>query len=319
MHRKLMIILTLLCGVGGAVLRGLELAFAFEPGTSLLAPWHAYSVSLIVLSFVFAAAAIFLTLRNKKPESEPVSALWLAAELAAALMLAASGALSFSPDPSATMLARAVYGIMAIVSAGCVAALALAVRNRRLTATSGFGFIATVPVFWSCYGLCLDFWGHSGISTRSAYMYGMFALIFLTLALFSAAGFIFRDAKRKRGSLYCLLGIFFAVVTLGGSLLARIAFAPPPSLLADIAVLPTDSMLRLGFVVLHLLCLYQAIEKGRFAFEPAKKAPVIMEPSDIPAYEALGDELEAELSRLEGGFETEFDSDDTEQITDNDG
>jgi hypothetical protein len=254
-----MLLLTLLCGAGGAVLRSFQLANSFDPHTSLIESGDPVTISLMALSAAFAAAvAVYAyTLRDKAPGvPKPLGKIWMAVELAALAALFSASAVDIYIGVTRARAAAVCLGVLGLLT--WAALLMISLNVNKLPFTSATGFWATVPIFWACLMLITEFWGHAGNPVRNTYVYGMLAAVFCTLALYTAAGFFFGRGKPARAALYTLPGIYFAVVTLGGSLLSNLLGDPV------VAPLSLATLLRLTFIALHLSAVTAAIQYGRF-------------------------------------------------------
>ncbi|MCL1806140.1 MAG: hypothetical protein FWG31_00385 [Oscillospiraceae bacterium] len=272
------LLLAILCGLGAAVLRGFQLTGSFDSETALIPAGDTVTIALMVLSAVFAAVVIatFLLRRGKAaPQPKTLPKAWLVIELAALAALALSSSFDLANGFTEQRVSSICLGFL-----GLAGAASLLMITKRINALpSAAGFWATVPVFWSCLMMIMEFWGHAGNPVRNTYVYGMFATVFCTLALYAAAGFFFGKANAGRVFLYALPGVYFATLTLGGALLAEQLGQP-------IIQLSTASLLRYAFIVLHLSAVVIAVQYGRLT-------PPKPEPEDEP--------------NPENGEETEYD------------
>jgi hypothetical protein len=260
-----MLFLTLLCGLAAAVLRGFQLANSFDPRTALIEPGDPMTVSLMALSALFAVlvVAYLFARRGKQAPAKPLGGFWFIAEFAALFSLFAASALDLYTGFANGRVSVICLGFLGLFAGGALLMIALSVN--KLSFTSVTGFWATVPVFWACLMLIIEFWGHAGNPVRNSYVYGMLATVLCTLALYAIAGSFFRKAKPGRVLLYALSGVYFAVLTLGGALLGQWLGDP-------MVTLAPASMLRLAFIALHLSAAAVAVLYGRFT-PPPKDEP----------------------------------------------
>jgi hypothetical protein len=277
----LILYLTLLFGIGAAVTRGFQLNNSFDRDTALIAPGDPPTVLLMVMSAAFiVVVTAWIRLRLKRPEEpgegaeKPLGSVWYFVQFAALASLFSASVIElingfryaqwadFFTRNSNIRWSAACLGILGLLSTAALLMVALNINKRP--AGSAPGFWATVPVFWSCLMLVTDFWGQAGSPVRSAYVYGMLASVFCTIALYTVAGFFFGRLKRGGALFYSLSGIYFALLTLGGFIFAL-------SLGDPMYQLPLPAMLRFGFVILHLSAVTAAILPGKFSPSPVSK------------------------------------------------
>jgi hypothetical protein len=264
-----MLLITLLLGAGAAVLRGFQLSRSFN-ANALIEPGDPVTVLLIIVSVVFAVIAfVFVRQRIAKAdaptESRSLGIAWFLVQFAALSFLFSSSVIElingFSTDFSIRWSAVCL-GVLGVLST--VSLFMIALNINRHPSGSAAGFWATLPVFWSCLMLVTDFWGQAGVPVRSAYVYGMFGAVFCTVALYSIAGFFFGRGRPAGTLFYAFSSVFFSVLTLGGYLLATQLGEP-------IYSLSLTSMLRYGFIILHLTAAAWAVLTRRFEPAPAEE------------------------------------------------
>ena len=258
-------------GLLGGGLRLTQLLYAFEPKTQLPHPWHPASVGLFALSLFFAATAVFLSseIRVLWPESHSFHTPIKASMLFSAVLLAAMAALDIVALMNEFKLSKFMYILLTFFACGSIAALGL--RLERLGHSTIDGFLFTVVVFWCCFTLVLDFWGHAANPVLSAYVYHMFSLISLALALYNAAGFFFGRGNVKWVLVFCSLGVYFALVT-GISLLAY-PFLNRSETTLQMAETEPLVLIRLVFTTVFLSALSVAVSRGVVKREGAEKIP----------------------------------------------
>ncbi len=271
----MILIITLVCSVAAAVLRGFQLANSFAPD-QLIPSGDPVTITLMVLcGLVVAAAALYAFFGEKKKRTfpslqNPLGNVWLIVEMLAAVAFftASVGDLVKGiQDKRVSLICLGVLGLLA-----SAAVLLMALSANRLKPNTATGFWFTIPVYWCCFLLFVDFTGFAGNPVRNAFMYGMLASIFCTLALNAAAGMFFGKAKRGRLIFFSLSAVFFASLTLGGSLFARVILNPETY--PDAAILSYPEMLKLTFIFFHTVALVLAVQKGWLAPPEEPETPV---------------------------------------------
>lgn len=259
----MILIITLLCAAAAAVLRGFQLARSFNPADQLIANGDPLTIALMVFCVLFLAGMalhLFVSAKKKQPSrlngSPALGTVWKAVEsLAAAAFLGASG-IDLIMGIRETRVSIICLGALGVLASAAVLLTALSANRLKPNTATGFWF--TIPVYWCCLLLFVDFTGFAGNPVRNAFMYGMLASVFCTLALNAAAGMFFGKPKRGRLLFYAVSAAFFACLTLGGSLFARVFYNPG----IDAAVLSVSEMLKLAFITLHAGALAFAVQKG---------------------------------------------------------
>lgn len=207
-------------GVGGFLLRRWELSTAFE-ASGLAIPWAASTLFLIAWS-VAVVLALALLCRGQKNELKDYGssfstrgnwAYLVVTALAAACLLVAGffGLTDELGGLDAPHLLRMLLWVMCILSFFCV--LTVILNNFR-----GGGRKYSAALLAPAYTCCL--WLVAAYQQRSAdpvvldYVYGLFAIICTLLGLYFTAGFSFERAKVWRCAFFCLLSVYFGIVTL---------------------------------------------------------------------------------------------------------
>jgi hypothetical protein len=274
----LILFLTLLFGAAAAVIRGFQLTSSFDPQTALIEPGDLPTVFLIAMSAAFVIlTAVYLWLKKsnnpgKRLDNErPLGGVWFFVQLTALASLFSASCVDvingFSDARWSEFFTRdsnirwsvVCLGFLGLLSTGALLMVSLNMNKRP--SGSAPGFWATVPIFWSCLMLVTDFWGQAGSPVRSAYVYGMLASVFCTIALYTVAGFFFGRAKPAGAMFYALPGIYFSVLTLGGYLFSLWLGDP-------IYTLSLSAMFRHGFIILHLSASAVALLRGKLTPPP---------------------------------------------------
>jgi hypothetical protein len=255
----LILLITILLGLGAAVLRGFQLTSSFDPRTALIEPGDPLTVSLMALSFAFGAAVIGYAFIKRGKEYRPkrLGVFWQGAAFAAlaALLVSSGHDLFMGFFDQGARLGLISLGFLGLFSAAAL--LMIALKINALDFSSITGFWATIPVFWACLVLITDYWGQMGNPVRNAYVYGMIGTVCCALALYALAGFFFDKVKPARFLLFALPGVFFTTLTAGGAVIGRLLGEPifPPSF---------PALFRLIFIALHLSAMTAAVLCGRF-------------------------------------------------------
>ncbi len=218
-------------GVGGFFLRRWELATAFEEN-GLAIPRMPATIALIVLSIVLALAFALLC-RGGKHElkdyrsafSAPNNWAYLAAAAVAAAFLLVSSLLGAKTqmDSGSPGLLRLLLCAMCLVSFVCV--LTVAMNNFR--ARSGqYSLPLLLPAYTGCLWLVTAYQQRAADPVVLDYVYELFAIVCTLLGLYFSAGFSFGRAKVWRCAFFCLLSVYFSIVTLadGHDLSTRLLF-----------------------------------------------------------------------------------------------
>ncbi len=212
-------LLAVLGGVGGFFLRRWELSTAFE-SSGLAIPWAPASVVLLVWSAVLALAFALLC-RGAKHELKDYGGAFAArgnwgylivAALAAACLLAA-GVFGLADELGGgePRRLRLLLWAMCIVSFGCVLTV---VRNNFLAQGRRYSLALLAPAYTCCLWLVLAYQQRSADPVILDYVYELLAIVCTLLGLYFTAGFSFERAKVWRCAFFCLLSVYFGVVTL---------------------------------------------------------------------------------------------------------
>ena len=218
-HVILPILLALVGGAGGFLLRRWELATVFD-SNGLPTLWSAPSLLLIALSVVLTVAFILLV---RKPAHVPADYaegfsagnnwLYLMAMAFAACALLMAGILGlrshilFGPGQLLTTLTD----LFCLLSFFCVLSAALA--NFR-GSTQRFDLLLLAPGYTFCLWLVCSYQEQASDPVVLDYVYQMLAIICSLIGMYFSAGYSFGRPKFRRCAVFSLLGIFFTLVTL---------------------------------------------------------------------------------------------------------
>ena len=212
-------LLALAGGFGGFLLRRWELSAAFD-ASGLAIPWAPSSLLLILWSLLIAGAILLLC---RKPLHAPkgyddgfaavgnLYYLVLSAVAAVCLLLAGVLGLGGEFTGGAPGLLRMLLWVLCLVSCICVVSTVLA--NFR-GAQRSFNLILLAPAYTFCVWLVVAYQQRAADPVVQDYMYELFAIICALLAFYFTAGFSFGKAKVWPCAVFCLLSVYFGVVTL---------------------------------------------------------------------------------------------------------
>lgn len=216
-------LLAVLGGVGGFFLRRWELSTAFETSGLAISGAPA-AVALIVWSAVIAVAFALLC-RGAKQELKDYGgsfsargnwAYLVVTALAAACLLVA-GVFGLADELGGLAAPRLLWLLlwaMCILSFVCV--LVVSLGNFRGTGCKR-SLALLAPAYTCCLWLVCAYQQHSADPVIADYVYKLFAIICTLLGLYFTAGFSFERAKIWRCAFFCLLSVYFGVVTLADS------------------------------------------------------------------------------------------------------
>ena len=269
-------------GIAAGVIRSFELAYGFDAKAQLPKRGSIYPILLLVISALFAASAILLSSfkRHKREETNRAPLMWLILEAVGAAMLVLSSffGLYALKAPDAFHIALLVFHLLGIISAGCIFTAAFLTFKGVLNKNTGF--YNTIPIFWCCFTLVLDFWSHSSTPVKSAYIYVMLGLIFMTMAIQGVAGFFFDRPHGRRVLLCGAAGIFLSVLTLVSLACYRMLKADTALKAADVTI---PAVFKFAFVALHMSALIIGVRNNYF-IRPELPTPEKPEPEQ--AWEA---------------------------------
>ena len=263
----LALVVTVLFSLAGVMLRALSLAYEFDPHTQLLARRAPLAVAVAILGLPLALAVFLLLRRNKAIPARPreLERIWLLPQMAAALCLAGAGVVYllryfsiggvYFESESIPVL---VFALLSLLAALSIAVVALQAVKGKLA--SGYGLYLTIPVFWGCYHMVLDFWSYAGNPVLANFAFAILSFTCLTLAMYNATRCFYENNKKRMFALFSLMGVFFASIALLGSVIAKIFLITGPVPLAADLSLPR--ILILSFVLLHSLSLFWLSEKN---------------------------------------------------------
>lgn len=218
-------------GLGGFFLRRWELAAAFEEN-GLAIPWTAPTLALIALSVILAAAFALLC-RGSRHELKTYGDAFSAPGNLAYMVIAAVAA--------AALLLAGFYGLRTELTGGqpgllrlllyamCVAAfvsILIIIPNNFRAKGRQYSLTLLLPAYACCLWLVTAYQQRAADPVVLDYVYELFAIICTLLALYFTAGFSFGKVKVWRCAFFCLLSVYFSIVTMadGHDLSTRLLF-----------------------------------------------------------------------------------------------
>ncbi len=223
MHRSVFLpLFSVLAGCVGALLRRYEIAHAFEPDTGLAIAGYPASTALLCLSAaVLVIAAVFL--RGGAVPSGPIpyqtafyapEAGYAAAICFSSLILFASAAAGFGQyfSGAEARISRLILFFFTAVSGLCV--LLTGLRTYRKKDPEQINALLLVPAFFACLWLVLVYQSNAADPVLLSYIYELLAVVCAVLGLYSIAGFGFGRGRVRRTAYYCLMGVYFSMVTI---------------------------------------------------------------------------------------------------------
>jgi hypothetical protein len=251
------ILITLFFGFAAGGLRALELQLAWDPELGVMSPGHPASLGLIAVSIVFFLIMLPLTRVRSKPTGERVASArhtptYLTADILAAAALLVSAYLDINrhaqlAETGGASTSLLVFSLLTVFTGLCMVMLMR--MTLRGVVDKAYGFYMTVPVFWSCFWLIMEFAANSANPILLSYTYEILAIVFIVLALYSMAGFFFDMPHTSQTLLYCVMGAFFSCITVLGPILSYVFWGVwPVEGSADWA-----QFFRFLFATIHLL------------------------------------------------------------------
>lgn len=206
-------------GFGGFLLRRWELTAVFD-ASGLAVPWAPATVALILWSLLIAVVFFFFcrNLRNELKGYDdsftvPNYGLYLPviAMACACLLLAGVFGLYGTFSGGAPGLLRLLLWVLCLISLVCIVYTTLA--NFRGQERK-FDLMLLLPAYTFCVWLVVAYQKRAADPVVLDYMYELFAIVCALLAFYFTAGFSFSKPKVWPCSIFCLLAVYFGIVTL---------------------------------------------------------------------------------------------------------
>lgn len=219
------LVLTIVAGVIGYMLRRRELDTIFDETTGLAQQYAPVSLVLIGMSVLICVVLILFTqgINNKRDVTfctafgykSSVPALLIL--IMSMFMIVASGYwLMVNSSDEGSIAKDMVWGVLTVLAGAALAATAI--KTYRGQKAKEPAMLTMVPVVYLCVLLILSYMERAADPVLLRYVYEFFALAFCLMAFYYIAGFAF-DKVRGRRMLFCArAAVYFIFVTLAGDL-----------------------------------------------------------------------------------------------------
>lgn len=238
-----------LIALAGAILRGLNLIYGYEPVTNLPVRGDMAATGLIVLS-VLAVLALLVWGRPFRADrgiqfedafsggGTPFKMI----SVLCGLFMCAAGALGLyvtvSGDPAvplAANLSQLPLWLLAIFTGACFVGIAAGLGRGSIT--EGVALLTIIPMFWACFDLIITFKDNGASPFVGLYGVELLAATLLSYAFYVLAGFLYGVGKPAQFIFSAGLAVFFCLTCVGGAVIALASGA-------QIAVPPVTVLLR---------------------------------------------------------------------------
>ena len=224
-------ILAALLGVFGGVFRGLSLLNGYEPQTHLPIAGDNFQLMLIILSVVSVVIFVILCARFKfdaEPQFEKAfisdSAGYKTLCVLSALITILCGAGGFyfaltnSDKSFYSHITEFPLWILAVLTG--VAIIGLIRAKENITESSAY--FTLIPMFWAAFDLIVIFKNNSSSPFVGYYSFELIPSVFLTLAFYAFASFLYSKPKPRFMLFASSLAIVFSLVCVIGTVMAHI-------------------------------------------------------------------------------------------------
>jgi len=213
-----MALIGVLAGVVGFLLRHQEVATVFDPVSGLAERGATITITLALFSLAVVALLFGLSFIDSKRTLSSFQEAF-GGGIFGTLLLACLGLCVFALAGLEFMLLSERDGLDPFALARLGAAL-LAGPALMLTAILGWrggnvAIPAALPVFWLCIWLIANHMDQASNPVLLSYVYQLFAIASLLLALYYVAGYAFRQEKPRRLLFFSSTALFFTGVTMG--------------------------------------------------------------------------------------------------------
>lgn len=226
-------IIALIFGVAGGVLRGITLLNGYEPQTLLPIYNDKFQIILTILSVI--CAVLFLVLCKTKCQNLPKdfekafassSSITKTVCVISAALMFIFGAVGFytavtSPNQNIyTRISEFPLWILAVLSAVAIIIITSALSKQSISESNAN--LLLIPMFWAAFDLIVVFKQNASSPFLGYYSFELLPSIFLTLAFYSLAGFLYSKPK-PRFMLFCSsLAIVFSYTCVLGIFITQI-------------------------------------------------------------------------------------------------
>lgn len=224
-------ILAALLGVFGGIFRGLSLLNGYEPQTHLPIAGDNFQLMLIILSVVSVIIFVILCARFKfdaEPQFEKAfisdSAGYKTLCVLSALITILCGAGGFyfaltnSDKSFYSHITEFPLWILAVLTG--VAIIGLIRVKENITESSAY--FTLIPMFWAAFDLIVIFKNNSSSPFVGYYSFELIPSVFLTLAFYAFASFLYSKPKPRFMLFASSLAIIFSLVCVIGTVMTHI-------------------------------------------------------------------------------------------------
>lgn len=225
-------------GVAGLLLRRWELATAFEAETGLPISGAPATWSLIALTLLVAGALLLLCPRHAGAFPGGYdqafccsSPLYATGAIAGGFFLGAAGLVQLFHLPQVLrqamitaevvkvtlrvlLLSLPQIALAALCLASALCVVLTAKNNYRAEGKGKRSGKLLLPAYTCCLWLITAYQVRAGDPVVLDYLYELFAIISTLLALYFMSGFSFQRARPVLTCFFCLMGVYFSLVTL---------------------------------------------------------------------------------------------------------
>lgn len=250
------VLLILLAGMAGAVLRAMSLLYGYEPESGL--PIDGYVPAMVLIGLTAVVFVLVLLLcrgwfrklngcRFEDLFGEMPGSMRAAGTLFGACVLASGGfGISLLSDEVAeqsnefvsagtmTTVAIVVMWTLCLLS-GVMMILLLRGQRDGHPATKQMGTMITLPMFWCCMDLIMIYHENSGNPVISDYSYTLLMVIAIMTAFYSMGGFFFENSPAVRFFASSGIAVYLVLTYAGGAVLSFLMGSTPQNwLYADL-------------------------------------------------------------------------------------
>jgi len=212
-----MALLSILAGVAGFFLRRQEVATVFDPISGLATRGATISILLIAFSVLVVALLFVMSFLLPKREFQGFTEAFGGSVALTALRTFLGGLIfGLSLVELVDLFSTGALDGFSIarLGAGALAGLMFCLMAALSHRNTNVAIPASVPVFWLCIWLIVSHIERAANPVLLAYVYNLFALAALLLALYYIAGFAFRQNRPGRMMFCASVAIFFIGVTM---------------------------------------------------------------------------------------------------------
>ncbi len=242
-----LIVMPIVTGVCGAIIRAAQLTAAFDAETGLLESNSPLTMALVAVSVIAVVMALIsaFVLKNgvTLPKSDDGKFVTIPLTFAAMLILAYSGVIIFGlRDRFDT--AELVFALLSIY---CAVAL-LAMGKYRMAERDSIAYcvFSAVPVFWACFLLIMTFRVKISDPIIADYAILIFGYICILLFAYALAAHLLGKNRFAVAVFSCFAGMYFIIVELLAPIIASFISRGGGIMLPDIKILLPE----LAFLIL---------------------------------------------------------------------